>query len=133
MFGVKKIIPNFLLKKDTDSSKNSQGSTSAQSNKESKSKDQMSKEIEQAKKERMQRNLSSSVRNLALSHIVTEQESDEFKIVHTISKPFDGPGGKKTALKAQDIVQDRADSKNFEDLDDLYGARTLVKKKVVKE
>ena len=31
------------------------------------------------------------------------------------------------------MVQDRADSKNFEDLDDLYGARTLVKKKVVKE
>lgn len=81
----------------------------------------------------MVRNLSTSVRNLSVA--TDSNETDEYKIVHTISKPFEGPGLKKNtqAVQARDMIVEKTDSTRFDDLDDLYGARTLIKKKVVKE
>ena len=36
-------------------------------------------------------------------------------------------------MDSRDLVVEKTDSTRFDDLDDLYGQRTLVKKKVVKE
>lgn len=95
----------------------------------------LSKEQQAAinKRERIVRNLSTSSRNLSVA-AESNGETDEYKIVHTISKPFDGPGlKKKTQVEARDMILEKTDSTRFDDLDDLYGQRTLIKKKVVKE
>ena len=36
-------------------------------------------------------------------------------------------------VRARDVMADNQDSSKFDDLDDLYGQRTLIKKKAVKE
>ena len=108
-----KFIPNFFRKEtNTQDGKTLQGqNTNPKAN---------SKDNTGNKKERMNRNLLISQRNLT---VLTESNdvADELKYMQSVEYPFDSPGSRKQSLHSRDMVVDQNDSTRFDDLDDLYG------------